>query len=267
MIWLLKHSKALYIGAVAVGVLCSLFALWSPSVFAGYCILLLAGFVLGGRWLSRETGRGIVEFYRDCDPGPLLENSGRLLAGAGDSRSERILSLRADRVAALLTQGSRNEAREELKQLESLINSDRANTTAVTVRWQRVSLALAENRLAGLEREINAVQSMAQKVQVPSLFAGITFPELVGWQAERARCLLLLRGAGPVLELLPRWKELLEKAPCTLYQVQALGDLAEYHLARGETDQAVFCLRPVAERAPRLAVGVWARETLARVEQ
>ena len=109
-----------------------------------------------------------------------------------------------------------------------------------------------------MEGELEAISAMAQKVRVPSLFGGVTFPELMDWHVERGRCLLLLRTAGPVLELL-------NKAPCTLYQVQAIMDMAEYHLARGETDQALSCLRLVAEKAPKLAIGARAKNKLSHM--
>lgn len=68
-----------------------------------------------------------------------------------------------------------------------------------------------------------------------------------------------------MLELLPRLKELLEKAPCTLYQVRVMMDIGEYHLARGETDQALSCLRLVAEKAPKLAMGARAANKLSHM--
>ena len=113
--------------------------------------------------------------------------------------------------------------------------------------------------------ELEAISAMAQKVRVPSLFGGVTLPELMDRHVERGRCLLLLRTAGPVLELLPRLKDLLDKAPCTLYQVEAIMDRAEYHLARGETDQALSCLRLVAEKAPKLAMGARAKNKLSHM--
>ena len=265
MSWLLKYYKGIYIVLVAVGVLCTYLSLWSTAVATGYFILVLASLVLGGRWLSRAVSRGVVEFYRDCDPEPLLENCDRLLAGAGDGRGGYLLALRCNRISALLALGRREEARAELDRFADAPPREKGSPAAVTLRWNRAELNLEEERLQGMEGELEAISAMAQKVRVPSLFGGVTVPELMDWHVERGRCLLLLRTAGPVLELLPRLKELLNKAPCTLYQVQAIMDMAEYHLARGETDQALSCLRLVAEKAPKLAIGARAKNKLSHM--
>ena len=265
MSWLLKYYKGIYIVLVAVGVLCTYLSLWGTAVATGYFILVLASLVLGGRWLSRAVSRGVVEFYRDCDPEPLLENCDRLLAGAGDGRGGYLLALRCNRISALLALGRREEARAELDRFADAPPREKGSPAAVTLRWNRAELDLEEERLQGMEGELEAISAMAQKVRVPSLFGGVTFPELMDWHVERGRCLLLLRTAGPVLELLPRLKELLNKAPCTLYQVQAIMDMAEYHLARGETDQALSCLRLVAEKAPKLAMGARAKNKLSHM--
>lgn len=265
MSWLLKYYKGIYIVLVAVGVLCTYLSLWGTAVATGYFILVLASLVLGGRWLSRAVSRGVVEFYRDCDPEPLLENCDRLLAGAGDGRGGYLLALRCNRISALLALGRREEARAELDRFADAPPREKGSPAAVTLRWNRAELNLEEERLQGMEGELEAISAMAQKVRVPSLFGGVTFPELMDWHVERGRCLLLLRTAGPVLELLPRLKELLNKAPCTLYQVQAIMDMAEYHLARGETDQALSCLRLVAEKAPKLAIGARAKNKLSHM--
>lgn len=265
MSWLLKYYKGIYIVLVAVGVLCTYLSLWGTAVATGYFILVLASLVLGGRWLSRAVSRGVVEFYRDCDPEPLLANCDRLLAGAGDGRGGYLLALRCNRISALLALGRREEARAELDRFADAPPREKGSPAAVTLRWNRAELNLEEERLQGMEGELEAISAMAQKVRVPSLFGGVTFPELMDWHVERGRCLLLLRTAGPVLELLPRLKELLNKAPCTLYQVQAIMDMAEYHLARGETDQALSCLRLVAEKAPKLAMGARAKNKLSHM--
>lgn len=265
MSWLLKYYKGIYIVLVAVGVLCTYLSLWGTAVATGYFILVLASLVLGGRWLSRAVSRGVVEFYRDCDPESLLENCDRLLAGAGDGRGGYLLALRCNRISALLALGRREEARAELDRFADAPPREKGSPAAVTLRWNRAELDLEEERLQGMEGELEAISAMAQKVRVPSLFGGVTFPELMDWHVERGRCLLLLRTAGPVLELLPRLKELLNKAPCTLYQVQAIMDMAEYHLARGETDQALSCLRLVAEKAPKLAIGARAKNKLSHM--
>ena len=265
MSWLLKYYKGIYIVLVAVGVLCTYLSLWGTAVATGYFILVLASLVLGGRWLSRAVSRGVVEFYRDCDPEPLLENCDRLLAGAGDGRGGYLLALRCNRISALLALGRREEARAELDRFADAPPREKGSPAAVTLRWNRAELDLEEERLQGMEGELEAISAMAQKVRVPSLFGGVTFPELMDWHVERGRCLLLLRTAGPVLELLPRLKELLNKAPCTLYQVEAIMDRAEYHLARGETDQALSCLRLVAEKAPKLAMGARAKNKLSHM--
>lgn len=265
MSWLLKYYKGIYIVLVAVGVLCTYLSLWGTAVATGYFILVLASLVLGGRWLSRAVSRGVVEFYRDCDPEPLLENCDQLLAGAGDGRGGYLLALRCNRISALLALGRREEARAELDRFADAPPREKGSPAAVTLRWNRAELSLEEERLQGMEGELEAISAMAQKVRVPSLFGGVTFPELMDWHVERGRCLLLLRTAGPVLELLPRLKELLNKAPCTLYQVQAIMDMAEYHLARGETDQALSCLRLVAEKAPKLAIGARAKNKLSHM--
>lgn len=265
MSWLLKYYKGIYIVLVAVGVLCTYLSLWGTAVATGYFILVLASLVLGGRWLSRAVSRGVVEFYRDCDPEPLLENCDRLLARAGDGRGGYLLALRCNRISALLALGRREEARAELDRFADAPPREKGSPAAVTLRWNRAELNLEEERLQGMEGELEAISAMAQKVRVPSLFGGVTFPELMDWHVERGRCLLLLRTAGPVLELLPRLKELLNKAPCTLYQVQAIMDMAEYHLARGETDQALSCLRLVAEKAPKLAIGARAKNKLSHM--
>ena len=265
MSWLLKYYKGIYIVLVAVGVLCTYLSLWSTAVATGYFILVLASLVLGGRWLSRAVSRGVVEFYRDCDPEPLLANCDRLLAGAGDGRGGYLLALRCNRISALLALGRREEARAELDRFADAPPREKGSPAAVTLRWNRAELNLEEERLQGMEGELEAISAMARKVRVPSLFGGVTFPELMDWHVERGRCLLLLRTAGPVLELLPRLKELLNKAPCTLYQVQAIMDMAEYHLARGETDQALSCLRLVAEKAPKLAIGARAKNKLSHM--
>lgn len=265
MSWLLKYYKGIYIVLVAVGVLCTYLSLWGTAVATGYFILVLASLVLGGRWLSRAVSRGVVEFYRDCDPEPLLENCDRLLAGAGDGRGGYLLALRCNRISALLALGRREEARAELDRFADAPPREKGSPAAVTLRWNRAELNLEEERLQGMEGELEAISAMAQKVRVPSLFGGVTFPELMDWHVERGRCLLLLRTAGPVLELLPRLKELLNKAPCTLYQVQAIMDRGEYHLARGETDQALSCLRLVAEKAPKLAIGARAKNKLSHM--
>ena len=265
MSWLLKYYKGIYIVLVTVGVLCTYLSLWGTAVATGYFILVLASLVLGGRWLSRAVSRGVVEFYRDCDPEPLLENCDRLLAGAGDGRGGYLLALRCNRISALLALGRREEARAELDRFSDAPPREKGSPAAVTLRWNRAELDLEEERLQGMEGELEAISAMAQKVRVPSLFGGVTFPELMDWHVERGRCLLLLRTAGPVLELLPRLKELLNKAPCTLYQVQAIMDMAEYHLARGETDQALSCLRLVAEKAPKLAIGARAKNKLSHM--
>lgn len=265
MSWLLKYYKGIYIVLVAVGVLCTYLSLWGTAVATGYFILVLASLVLGGRWLSRAVSRGVVEFYRDCDPEPLLENCDRLLAGAGDGRGGYLLALRCNRISALLALGRREEARAELDRFADAPPREKGSPAAVTLRWNRADLDLEEERLQGMEGELEAISAMAQKVRVPSLFGGVTFPELMDWHVERGRCLLLLRTAGPVLELLPRLKDLLDKAPCTLYQVEAIMDRAEYHLARGETDQALSCLRLVAEKAPKLAMGARAKNKLSHM--
>lgn len=265
MSWLLKYYKGIYIVLVAVGVLCTYLSLWGTAVATGYFILVLASLVLGGQWLSRAVSRGVVEFYRDCDPEPLLENCDRLLARAGDGRGGYLLALRCNRISALLALGRREEARAELDRFADAPPREKGSPAAVTLRWNRAELDLEEERLQGMEGELEAISAMAQKVRVPSLFGGVTFPELMDWHVERGRCLLLLRTAGPVLELLPRLKELLNKAPCTLYQVQAIMDMAEYHLARGETDQALSCLRLVAEKAPKLAIGARAKNKLSHM--
>ena len=265
MSWLLKYYKGIYIVLVAMGAVCSLMSLWDVAISTGYFILVLASLVLGSRWLSQAVSRGIVEFYRDCDPEPMLENCDRLLAGAEDGRSGYLLTLRCNRISALLALGRREEARAELDRLADELPREKASTTAVTLRWERAELNLEEERLQGMEGELGAISALAQKVRVPSLFGGVTFPELMDWHVERGRCLLLLRTAGPVLELLPRLKELLEKAPCTLYQVRVMMDIGEYHLARGETDQALSCLRLVAERAPKLAMGARAANKLSHM--
>lgn len=265
MSWLLRYYKGLYIVLVAVGAVCSLLSLWGTAVATGYFILVLASLVLGGRWLSRAVSRGVVKFYRDCDPEPLLENCDRLLAGAGDGRGGYLLALRCNRISALLALGRREEARAELDRFADAPPREKGSPAAVTLRWNRAELDLEEERLQGMEGELEAISAMAQKVRVPSLFGGVTFPELMDWHVERGRCLLLLRTAGPVLELLPRLKELLNKAPCTLYQVEAIMDMAEYHLARGETDQALSCLRLVAEKAPKLAMGARAKNKLSHM--
>lgn len=265
MSWLLKYYKGIYIVLVAVGVLCTYLSLWGTAVATGYFILVLASLVLGGRWLSRAVSRGVVEFYRDCDPEPLLENCDRLLAGAGDGRGGYLLALRCNRISALLALGRREEARAELDRFADAPPREKGSPAAVTLRWNRAELSLEEERLQGMEGELEAISAMAQKVRVPSLFGGVTFPELMDWHVERGRCLLLLRTAGPVLELLPRLKELLNKAPCKLYQVQAIMDMAEYHLARGETDQALSCLRLVAEKAPKLTIGARAKNKLSHM--
>lgn len=265
MSWLLRYYKGIYIVLVAVGVLCTYLSLWGTAVATGYFILVLASLVLGGRWLSRAVSRGVVEFYRDCDPEPLLENCDRLLAGAGDGRGGYLLALRCNRISALLALGRREEARAELDRFADAPPREKGSPAAVTLRWNRAELDLEEERLQGMEGELEAISAMAQKVRVPSLFGGVTFPELMDWHVERGRCLLLLRTAGPVLELLPRLKDLLDKAPCTLYQVEAIMDRAEYHLARGETDQALSCLRLVAEKAPKLAMGARAKNKLSHM--
>lgn len=265
MSWLLRYYKGIYIVLVAVGVLCTYLSLWGTAVATGYFILVLASLVLGGRWLSRAVSRGVVEFYRDCDPEPLLENCDRLLAGAGDGRGGYLLALRCNRISALLALGRREEARAELDRFADAPPREKGSPAAVTLRWNRADLDLEEERLQGMEGELEAISAMAQKVRVPSLFGGVTFPELMDWHVERGRCLLLLRTAGPVLELLPRLKDLLDKAPCTLYQVEAIMDRAEYHLARGETDQALSCLRLVAEKAPKLAIGARAKNKLSHM--
>lgn len=265
MSWLLRYYKGIYIVLVAVGVLCTYLSLWGTAVATGYFILVLASLVLGGRWLSRAVSRGVVEFYRDCDPEPLLENCDRLLAGAGDGRGGYLLALRCNRISALLALGRREEARAELDRFAGAPPREKGSPAAVTLRWNRAELDLEEERLQGMEGELEAISAMAQKVRVPSLFGGVTFPELMDWHVERGRCLLLLRTAGPVLELLPRLKDLLDKAPCTLYQVEAIMDRAEYHLARGETDQALSCLRLVAEKAPKLAIGARAKNKLSHM--
>ena len=265
MSWLLKYYKGIYIVLVAVGVLCTYLSLWGTAVATGYFILVLASLVLGGRWLSRAVSRGVVEFYRDCDPEPLLANCDWLLAGAGDGRGGYLLALRCNRISALLALGRREEARAELDRFADAPPREKGSPAAVTLRWNRAELDLEEERLQGMEGELEAISAMARKVRVPSLFGGVTFPELMDWHVERGRCLLLLRTAGPVLELLPRLKELLNKAPCTLYQVQAIMDMAEYHLARGETDQALSCLRLVAEKAPKLAMGARAKNKLSHM--
>lgn len=265
MSWLLRYYKGLYIVLVAVGAVCTFLSLWSAPVATGYFILVLASLVLGGRWLSRAASRGVVEFYRDCDPQPLLENCDRLLAGAGDGRGGYLLALRCNRISALLALGRREEARAELDRFADAPPREKGSPAAVTLRWNQAELNLEEEHLQGMEGELETISAMAQKVRVPSLFGGMTFPELMDWHVERGRCLLLLRTAGPVLELLPRLKELLNKAPCTLYQVEAIMDMGEYHLARGETDQALNCLRLVAEKAPKLAMGARAANKLSHM--
>ena len=153
MSWLLKYYKGIYIVMVAVGVLCTYMSLWSTAVDTGDFILVLASLVLGGRWLSRAVSRGVVEFYRDCDPEPLLENCDRLLAGTEDGRSGYLLTLRCNRISALLALGRREEARAELDRLADELPREKASTTAVTLRWERAELNLEEERLQGMEGE------------------------------------------------------------------------------------------------------------------
>ena len=257
MTWLLNHYRhlqaALAVGAAALFGAITLWKLPLQGVFSVYFGLMLVWLVLGGRWLSRAVSRGMVEFYRDCDPGPMLENCERLLARAGERRGGWLMEVGLNRSALLLARGRREEAGAELDRLEARAPR-RAGATAVTLRWNRAELNLEEGRLQGMEGELEAISAMARRVRVPSPFGGVTFPELMDWHVERGRCLLLLRTAGPVPELLPRLEELLDDAPCTLYQVQAIMDRGEYHLARGETDQA-----------PQLAMGARARNKLAHL--
>lgn len=269
MTWLLNHYRhlqaALAVGAVALFTVITWWQLPLGWLFSGYFGLMLVWLVLGGRWLSRVMNRGMVEFYRDCDPGPMLENCQRLLAGAGERRGGYLLTVGLNRSALLLATGRLEEAREELDRLEACASRRRPGIDTVTLRWNRVVLNLEEERLQGMEGELEAISAMARRARVPSPFAGMTFPELMDWHVERGRCLLLLRTAGPVPDLLPRLKELLDKAPCTFYQVQAIMDMGEYHLARGETGQALPCLRLAAEKAPRLAMGARAKNKLSHM--
>lgn len=196
MSWLLKYYKGIYIVLVAMGAVCSLMSLWDVAISTGYFILVLASLVLGSRWLSQAVSRGIVEFYRDCDPEPMLENCDRLLAGAEDGRSGYLLTLRCNRISALLALGRREEARAELDRLADELPREKASTTAVTLRWERAELNLEEERLQGMEGELDAISALAQKVRVPSLFGGVTFPELMDWHVERGRCLLCCAPPG-----------------------------------------------------------------------
>ena len=264
MMWLLNYSKWIYTALVVLGGVATLFSLWSVEVATGYFVLVLLGLVGGSRWLSHVASRGIEPFYAACDPEPMLENCDKLLAKAGEGRGTYLLTLRSNRSAALLALGRREEARQELERMEQLL-PQRVTPVSVVWRWNRACLALEEERLQGMEGELEAIAAQAAKLRVPSIFAGMTFPELMTWYVEHGRCMLLLRTAGPVLTLLPRLRALLQSAPCLLCQVEAAMELAEYHLARGEEGLALPFLRLTAEKAPKLAIGARARNKLSHM--
>ena len=267
MNWLLRNYKWAYYGLLLLAV--PLFLLMPgplPQALAFYFVLVLACFVLGGRALSSAASRGVTEYYRDCDPDPMVDNCEKLLRGAGENcASGYILTLRGTRVGGLLALGRLEEAEEELNRLSAALSGKRISPTAVAARGDRIALSLAKNRLQGLEQEIEETRGMLAKTKVPSMFSGISFPELAEWSLEAYSCTLLLRTAGPVPQLQARLGRLLETAPCTLYQVQASAALAEYHLARGEQDNALPYLRFVAQAGGKLEKAVRARDRLARM--
>ena len=268
MNWLLRNFTRLYGGMWALTAVVFLLAPGPARAGAVSCCILAAAafYVLGGRRLSRAAGRGLVEFYRDCDPVPLLENCDHWLRRAGERCAEGgVLSLRADRAACLLALGRLEEAEEELNRLSAALSGKKTSTTAVVCRGDRIALALDRGRLQGLEGEIEGVRAMLVRVRVPSQFAGLSFPELMEWCLEGYSCRLLLGTAGPVPQLAVRLRALLERAPCTLYQVQAAARLAEYHLARGEEASALPCLRLAARTGGRLACALWAGDKLSRM--
>lgn len=258
MNWLLCNYRRVYYTLVALAVPLFLLSLWHPALMGAiplYLLGVLVCYVLSGRMISRAASRGIAAYYRDCDPGPMLDNCDRLLRGVEDGGGDYVAALRENRADCLLSLGRLPEARQELERLSDIRSRSKATTGAVECQCMWIELSLAENRTQGLEREIEQARTMAARNRVPSMFSGLTLPQLVEWRLEGYSCALLLGAAGPVPQLAVRLRKLLETAPCGLYQVQTAWTLAQYHLARGEEGSALPYLRLVAQRGAKLAVG------------
>ena len=272
MNWLLRNDRKIHLGLAALAaVLVVLSAMGSDLASTLSAAVLFALFfylVVVGRKLSQATGRGLVEYYRDCDPGPMLENCARLLEGTPDNcRSRYVLSLRANRAGALLALGREEEAQRELDRLSALLSPKKVTQAHVVCGADRVALALRTGRLAGLEGEIETLRARKEKVRVPSLFTGMTFPELMEWCLEGHSCRLLLRTAGPVPVLKDRIQTLLDTAPCRLYQMQAADLMADYFLSLGQPNAARRYLSVVAQQAPELEIGRLAARKVNQLEQ
>lgn len=269
MSWLLCYYRSVHVGLAALTVVLALLRGFGvPAQLAvGSLFLLCLFLIVGGRVMSAAVSEGTEEYCRDCDPFPMLANCDRLLAGVPeDCSSSYVLSLRADRAGVLLSLGRTEEAGEELARLSAALPKGRVTPTAVVCREDQIALALAEGRLQGLEGEIEAVRSMLTRTRMPSMFSGVTFPELMEWGLEHYACDLLLRTAGPVPALKDRIGKLTDSAPCTLYQVCAVSLMAEYCLSLGRTADALPCLRFAADHAPALETGRRAAYRLHRIE-
>ena len=270
MKWLIQNHRKIYCfltGLTVVLVALSAAGNDLASTLAAACLFLLVFYlVVGGRRMAKAVGTGLPEYYQNCDPQPLLDNCERLLDGASDHcRSDYVLTLRCYRAGVLVSLGREWEAEEELDRIRAVLPEKKVNETSLTCRVERVAVNLRADLLAGLEHELEAIRKLLPGVRVPSLFAGMTFPELMEWRVERCSCDLLLRTAGPVPDLKDRIQGLIDTAPCNFYQVQAASLMAEYYLSLGQVEAALPCLRFAIKKAPKLAAGQRAEDRLARV--
>lgn len=267
MKWLIHHYHQVRYGiAACIGAMVVLAALKVPgasSLAAVGLFLLVFYLVVLGKKLSEATGEGTVEFYRDCDPQPLLATCDKLLAGAGeDCRSPYVIGMRTNRVNTLRALGRTGEAEEELNRLEALLSGKKGEEEMVLCRYARLSTDLDRGLTAGAEEAIAQMRGMLEDCRTPSVFAGLTWAEVLGRLLDLSECRLTLAQYGPVPELEGRLKDLIPTLPGALYQVQGAWLLGEYHMARGEYNRARRPLTFAAERGGTTETARQARRTL-----
>lgn len=267
MKWLIHHYHQVRNGITAfVGAMVILSALKVPgtSTLAAAGLFLLVFFLaVVGKKLSAAIGEGTVEFYRDCDPDPLLATCDKLLAGAGeDCRSPYVINLRTSRVNTLQALGRAGEAEEELNRLEALMPRKKGEEEVVLCRYARLTANLDRGLTVGGEAAIAEMRGMLEACRTPSIFAGLTWAEVLGRLLDLSECRLNLINCGPVPALEGRLKELIPTLPGALYQVQGAWLLGEYHMARGEYNRAKKPLAFAAERGGKTETARKARRTL-----
>ena len=252
---------------IAVMVVLSAFNVPGASTLAAAGLFLLIFYlVVVGRKVSTAAGEGIVEFYRDCRPEPLLNNCDQLLAGVSDTcRSPYVISLRSNRVSALRALGRHSEAEEELARLEAVLPQKKVDEETVMFRYARLNMDMDRGAFAGLEEELEEIGAMLEHTRTPSIFAGLTWTEVMERLLELSRCRLTLLADGPVPGLESRLKELIPTLPGTMYQVQGARLLGEYHMARGEYIRAKKPLTFAADKGGTTEAGRLARQALERI--